>query len=149
MRRLGRVNTHTFALAEFFRSAAQMSRRRLDCCLTLKFKVKVNISFPKRKRLRFTYLSLHFMMLFSNSMSNSTGTVSSYVHYAACSLFRKGSDNKQKPPTAILVSSCSRCSAHALGTFRERESDVPRPSHTVKGAERARPLKESKRLLRS
>jgi hypothetical protein len=58
MKRLGRVNTHTFALAEFFRSAAQMSRRRLDCCLTLKF--KVNISFPKRKRLRFTYLSLHF-----------------------------------------------------------------------------------------
>jgi len=87
--------------------------------------------------------------LFSHSKSNSIGTVSSYVHYAACSLFRRGSDNKQKPPTAIPVSSCSRCSAHALGTFRERESDVPRPSHTVKGAERARPLKESKRLLRS
>ena len=54
MKRLWRVNTHTFALAEFFRSAAQMSRRRLDCCLTLKF--KVNISFLMRKRLRFTYL---------------------------------------------------------------------------------------------
>jgi hypothetical protein len=49
-----RVNTHTFALAEFFRSAAQMSRRRLDCCQTLKF--KVNISFSKRKRLHFSYL---------------------------------------------------------------------------------------------
>jgi hypothetical protein len=54
MKRLWRVNTHTFALAEFFRSAAQMSRRRLDCCQTLKF--KVNISFSKRKRLHFSYL---------------------------------------------------------------------------------------------
>lgn len=146
MKRLWRVNTHTFALAEFFRSAAQMSRRRLDCCQTLKFKVNISFFFKRES----VWIFLYFMItLFSHSKSNSIGTVSSYVHYAACSLFRRGSDNKQKPPTAIPVSSCSRCSAHALGTFRERESDVPRPSHTVKGAERARPLKESKRLLRS